>query len=100
MAGEKNTSRRRFLLGGLGLGVAGVGALVLGWGVLPPRQRLNGSAPLAVPACAVPVTVGATAKVAGKVQDTAVVAEAVRLWVQISVPSAKRTKAPLLLEPR
>ena len=48
MAGEKNTSRRRFLLGGLGLGVAGVGALVLGWGVLPPRQRLNGSAPLPV----------------------------------------------------
>ncbi|MED5613606.1 xanthine dehydrogenase family protein molybdopterin-binding subunit [Janthinobacterium sp. P210005] len=46
MAGEKNTSRRRFLLGGLGLGVAGVGALVLGWGVLPPRQRLHGSAPL------------------------------------------------------
>jgi isoquinoline 1-oxidoreductase beta subunit len=46
MSGEKTTSRRRFLLGGLGLGVAGVGALVLGWGVLPPRQRLNGSAPL------------------------------------------------------
>src|SRR5450830_1292440 len=46
MAAEKNTSRRRFLLGGLGLGVAGVGALVLGWGVLPPRQRLHGSAPL------------------------------------------------------
>jgi len=48
MAAEKNTSRRRFLLGGLGLGVAGVGALVLGWGVLPPRQRLHGSAPLPV----------------------------------------------------
>ena len=46
MAAEKNTSRRRFLLGGLGLGVAGVGALVLGWGVLPPRQRLHGSVPL------------------------------------------------------
>ena len=46
MAVEKTTSRRRFLLGGLGLGVAGVGALVLGWGVLPPRQRLHGSAPL------------------------------------------------------
>ncbi|MGK5079337.1 molybdopterin cofactor-binding domain-containing protein [Janthinobacterium sp. HLX7-2] len=48
MSGQHTTSRRRFLLGGLGLGVAGVGALVLGWGVLPPRQRLNGSAPLPV----------------------------------------------------
>ena len=28
--------------------MAGAGALVLGWGVLPPRQRLNGSAPLPV----------------------------------------------------
>ena len=54
MAAHSSTSRRRFLLGGLGLGVAGVGALVLGWGVLPPRQRLHGSAPL-------PVTDGAVA---------------------------------------
>ncbi|MED5595006.1 xanthine dehydrogenase family protein molybdopterin-binding subunit [Janthinobacterium sp. P210006] len=46
MATESSPSRRRFLLGGLGLGVAGVGALVLGWGVLPPRQRLQGSTPL------------------------------------------------------
>jgi len=30
MAAHSSTSRRRFLLGGLGLGVAGVGALVLG----------------------------------------------------------------------
>ncbi|OYO29962.1 xanthine dehydrogenase family protein molybdopterin-binding subunit [Janthinobacterium sp. PC23-8] len=42
------TPRRRFLLKGLGLGVAGFGALVLGWGVLPPRQRLRGSDPLPV----------------------------------------------------
>ncbi|KAB8057613.1 molybdopterin-dependent oxidoreductase [Janthinobacterium sp. FT14W] len=46
MATESSPSRRRFLLGGLGLGVAGAGALVLGWGVLPPRQRLQGSTPL------------------------------------------------------
>jgi isoquinoline 1-oxidoreductase beta subunit len=37
-------SRRRFLLGGLGL----AGALVVGWGLLPPRQRLNASQRLAV----------------------------------------------------
>ncbi len=48
MSAAHTTSRRRFLLGGLGLGVAGVGALVLGWGVLPPRQRLQGSVPLAL----------------------------------------------------
>ena len=36
--------RRRFLLGGL---VAG-GALLVGWGVRPPRQRLHASAPLTV----------------------------------------------------
>lgn len=48
MAQPGSASRRRFLLGGLGLGVAGAGALVLGWGVLPPRQRLYGSAPLPV----------------------------------------------------
>ncbi len=35
-------SRRHFILGGLGL----AGALVVGWGVLPPRQRLNGTHPL------------------------------------------------------
>ena len=33
--------RRRFLLGGLGL----AGALVLGWGVMPPRQRLEAEPP-------------------------------------------------------
>ncbi|WP_416048238.1 molybdopterin cofactor-binding domain-containing protein [Cupriavidus basilensis] len=32
--------RRRFLLGALGLG----GALVVGWGVMPPRSRLGGPA--------------------------------------------------------
>jgi isoquinoline 1-oxidoreductase beta subunit len=36
--------RRRFLLGGLGV----AGALLVGWGVLPPRQRLQSSQPLAV----------------------------------------------------
>jgi isoquinoline 1-oxidoreductase beta subunit len=44
---EANTtrrSRRRFLLGGL---VAG-GALLVGWGTRPPRQRLHTSVPLAV----------------------------------------------------
>ena len=35
---SKGTSRRRFILGGLGL----TGALIVGWGVVPPRQRLNG----------------------------------------------------------
>jgi isoquinoline 1-oxidoreductase beta subunit len=34
--------RRTFLLGGAGA----VGALLVGWGVLPPRQRLNTSTPL------------------------------------------------------
>lgn len=37
-------SRRRFILGGLGA----AGALVVGWGVMPPRQRLNGAHPLPV----------------------------------------------------
>lgn len=32
-------SRRRFILGGLGL----TGALLVGWGALPPRQRLQGA---------------------------------------------------------
>lgn len=39
---NKSNSRRRFLLGGLGV----AGALVVGWGVMPPRQRLTGSHPL------------------------------------------------------
>ncbi|MYN40848.1 molybdopterin-dependent oxidoreductase [Duganella sp. FT109W] len=39
MQGAKKPSRRRFILGGLAVG----GALVVGWGVMPPRQRLNGS---------------------------------------------------------
>ena len=38
--------RRHLLLGGL----AATGALVVGWGVLPPRQRLTGSKPLPVAA--------------------------------------------------
>jgi isoquinoline 1-oxidoreductase beta subunit len=40
----KRRSRRRFLLGGL---VAG-GALLVGWGTRPPRQRLHTSEPLPV----------------------------------------------------
>jgi len=35
------TARRRFLLGGL----AASGALVVGWGLQPPRQRLRGNGP-------------------------------------------------------
>lgn len=42
-AGARLT-RRRFLLGGL---LAG-GAMLVGWGVQPPRQRLHGSRPLAL----------------------------------------------------
>ena len=42
-AEPKKKSRRRFILGGLGL----TGALVVGWGVLPPRQRINSTNPLA-----------------------------------------------------
>ncbi|HEY8027442.1 MAG TPA: xanthine dehydrogenase family protein molybdopterin-binding subunit [Burkholderiaceae bacterium] len=38
----KKKSRRRFILGGLGV----AGALVVGWGVMPPRQRINSSNPL------------------------------------------------------
>ncbi len=34
-------ARRRFLLGGLGI----AGALVVGWGLMPPRQRLDAEAP-------------------------------------------------------
>ena len=37
-------SRRRFILGSAGL----AGALVVGWSLLPPRQRLTGSRPLPV----------------------------------------------------
>ncbi|WP_229256297.1 xanthine dehydrogenase family protein molybdopterin-binding subunit [Duganella lactea] len=42
MQGAKNKSRRRFILGGLAV----TGALVVGWGVMPPRQRLHASVPL------------------------------------------------------
>ena len=35
----KRTSRRRFMFGALAV----TGALTVGWGVLPPRQRLNGN---------------------------------------------------------
>jgi isoquinoline 1-oxidoreductase beta subunit len=44
IAEPKKKSRRRFILGGLGV----AGALVVGWGVLPPRQRLNASNPLPI----------------------------------------------------
>ncbi|MFZ6744226.1 molybdopterin cofactor-binding domain-containing protein [Undibacterium sp. JH2W] len=44
MSEQKKSGRRRFILGGLGL----TGALLVGWGVLPPRQRLNTSLPLPV----------------------------------------------------
>jgi isoquinoline 1-oxidoreductase beta subunit len=44
MTEAKNKSRRRFILGGLSV----AGALVVGWGVMPPRQRLQGALPLAV----------------------------------------------------
>ena len=37
-------SRRHFLLGALGV----TGALTVGWGMLAPRQRLQGSAPLPI----------------------------------------------------
>lgn len=37
----KNTSRRRFLLGSLGV----TGALIVGWGMMPPRQRLHPAKP-------------------------------------------------------
>lgn len=40
----KSRKRRRFLLAGLALG----GALVVGWGVAPPRQRLRSRLPLPV----------------------------------------------------
>jgi isoquinoline 1-oxidoreductase beta subunit len=43
--------RRTFVIGGLGA----VGALVLGWSALPPRQRLSASAPLPVQGTEVPL---------------------------------------------
>ena len=42
MQGPKKISRRRFILSG----AAVAGALVVGWGVMPARQRLNGAHPL------------------------------------------------------
>ncbi|MEB0138336.1 MULTISPECIES: xanthine dehydrogenase family protein molybdopterin-binding subunit [unclassified Undibacterium] len=42
MTTKTKPGRRRFILGGL----AAAGALVVAWGVLPPRARLNGSHPL------------------------------------------------------
>ena len=41
-AATKSNSRRRFILGGVGI----AGALVVGWGMLAPRQRLTSSSPL------------------------------------------------------
>lgn len=38
---HKSSGRRRFLLAGLGI----AGALIVGWGVLPPRQRLHADSP-------------------------------------------------------
>src|SRR5689334_11652838 len=46
---KPSRGRRRFLLGGL----AASGALLVGWGLQPPRQRLRGASPLAVEAGAV-----------------------------------------------
>ena len=43
-AAPKKPARRRFLLSGAGL----AGALLVGWGVTPPRQRLMTQAPLPV----------------------------------------------------
>ena len=40
----KKKSRRSFILGGLGM----AGALIVGWGVMPPRQRLNTENPVPV----------------------------------------------------
>jgi isoquinoline 1-oxidoreductase beta subunit len=41
-ASKTGLSRRHFILGGLGL----AGALMVGWGLMPPRQRLHGSSAL------------------------------------------------------
>jgi isoquinoline 1-oxidoreductase beta subunit len=46
---KPSRGRRRFLLGGLAAG----GALLVGWGIAPPRQRLRTASPLAVEAGAV-----------------------------------------------
>lgn len=43
-AEAKRKSRRRFILGGLGV----TGALIVGWGAMPPRQRLNLDTPVPV----------------------------------------------------
>src|SRR5450830_1151569 len=50
MLKPRTLSRRRFIFGGL----AAAGVMVVGWGVMPPRQRLNGTHPL-------PLTDGAVA---------------------------------------
>ncbi|MFZ6753192.1 molybdopterin cofactor-binding domain-containing protein [Undibacterium sp. Dicai25W] len=44
MTEEKKSGRRRFILGGLGV----AGALIVGWGFMPPRQRLHGAHDLPV----------------------------------------------------
>lgn len=51
MLQPKKLTRRRFLLSG----VAVAGAMVVGWGVMPPRQRLRGKEPLPVENGAVPL---------------------------------------------
>lgn len=43
---EHRAMRRRLLIGGLGV----AGALVVGWSVLPPRQRLHADPPAGLPA--------------------------------------------------
>lgn len=50
MLKPRSSSRRRFIFSGL----AAAGVMVVGWGVMPPRQRLNGTHPL-------PLTDGAVA---------------------------------------
>ena len=42
---RRRLRRRRVLLGGLGI----AGALVIGWSVLPPRQRLHAKPPHSLP---------------------------------------------------
>lgn len=44
IAQPKSKSRRHFILGALGV----TGALIVGWGVMPPRQRLDSSMPFPV----------------------------------------------------
>jgi isoquinoline 1-oxidoreductase beta subunit len=43
---KPSRNRRRFLLGGL----AASGALMVGWGLMPPRQRLRTGSPLGLDA--------------------------------------------------